>query len=121
MILDRKTLAMMQKTQESAMHHKCTVEAYIVAEDGTISYGKPAVTVCGFENHAGSAGDNVFETIEAAAAIRFPLSFRIGMKDRVTLTESFGKPVDPPQVYQVCRLPASGPSGQVVEVTEVWS
>jgi len=121
MILDRKTLSMMRKTQESSMHHKCTVEAYIVAEDGTISYGNPVTIVCGFKSRSGSTGDDVFETIEAAASIRFPLAFRIGMKDRVTLIEAFEQPVEPPQVYQVCRLPAAGPSGKVVEVTEVYS
>ena len=116
--------SMMQKTQESSMQHMCTIELYIVDEDGSVSYGAPSAPVrCGFKALAGyeSHGD-LYEAVTADAEIRFPLGVRVGLKDRITITESFGKPVFPRIRYEVSRLPDSfGPSGQVAELTEIYS
>jgi len=123
MIFNRTTLSGMRKTQESTMCHVCRVEPYIVAGDGTVSYGKAFKTKCGFKLSSGYSSDSgMYETVEATAEIRFPLGVRIGMKDRVTILESFGTKLAAPRVFEVSRLPGSfGPSGQVVQASEVYA
>lgn len=122
MLLDAQTIARLRATQESSMHHVCSIEPYIVAEDGTISYGTAFETVCGFELttttlNSGSA----YEDIAAEAKLRLPVGVPIGMKDRVTLTASFGEQLTTPRVFEVTGLPGSfGPSGQVVNLEEVY-
>lgn len=117
-------LAQLRKTQESTMCHECTIEAYTVGGDGTVTYGRPVRGVkCGFKELSGNVSDGtVYETIQADAEMRLPVDVRIGMKDRVTLTKSFDKKVSPVRRFEVSRLPDSfGPSGQVVELTEIYS
>ena len=132
MIFDPGTLAQLRNTQEASMMHECTVEAYIVdnsAEaylldtEGTVRYGDPVNTVCGFKAlSSAERGADFYEVIQAEAEIRFPLSVKVGMKDRVTLTKSFGVALDPARCFEVCAFPDSfGPSGQVVRVKEVFN
>ena len=113
---------MMRHVQESSMQHVCRIEPYIVAEDGTVSYGKPFDTVCGFKANSGSlSGGSMYETVEADAELRLPLDVTIGMKDRVTILAAYGETVAS-RVYQVSALPDSfGPSGQVVQLQEIYS
>ena len=123
MIFDARTLAQLRRTQEASMMHECTIEAYTVGEDGTISYGAPVTTVCGFkaENHAVNSGNDMYSLVEADAEMRLPLSVQIGIRDRVTLTKSFGAVQDPAKHFEVCSLPDSfGPSGHVVRLKEVY-
>ena len=115
--------AMMQRVQESTMQHTCSVEPYIVADDGTISYGAPFVTECGFNAAGGnkSAGE-LYESVQADATMRLPLGRRIGVKDRVTILTAYGDRLHPAPVYEVSRIPDRfGPSGSVVELTEIYS
>lgn len=124
MIFDARTLAQFRRTQEASMMHECTIEAYTVDEDGTISYGAPVTGVpCGFDAHSQElTGHEVYETITAGASVRLPYGTAIGMKDRITLTKSFDKPVDPPRVFEVIDFPDTfGPSGFQVEVREIYS
>ena len=114
--------SMMRRTQERSMQHVCTIEPYIVAEDGTISYGKAVQTVCGFDLVSGaeSHGDS-YDTINANARLRLPLGTAIGMNDRVTVTGSFGQAVTS-RTFKVTALPDSyGPSGQVIDLQEIFS
>ena len=123
MIFDDRTLTQLRRTQEASMMHECTIEAYIVGEDGTISYGAPVTTVCGFKalNYAARSSGNLYEVHEADAEMRLPLSVPIGMQDRVTLTKSFGTSLDPVRHFEVRGLPDSfGPSGHVIELKEVY-
>lgn len=104
------------------MQHLCRIEPYIVAEDGTISYGTPFESICGLEitNGYGNFG-TAFETISAPAKLRLPLETPIGMKDRVTILAAYGETVAS-VVYEVSELPDSfGPSGQCVWLQEIYS
>lgn len=106
------------------MMHECAIEPYIVGEDGTISYGAPVTTVCGFkaENYAARPGGNLYETVQADAELRLPLCVSVGMHDRVRLTKSFDKALDPEPCFEVCGFPDSfGPSGHVVRLKEVYA
>ena len=123
MIFDAKTLVQLRKTQEASMMHECTIEPYIVGDDGTISYGAPVTRVpCGFDSHSEKlTGHEIYESITAGASIRLPYGTAVGMKDRITLTKSFDKPVNPPRTFEVVDFPDTfGPSGFQVEVREVY-
>lgn len=123
MLFDAATLAQLRKTQESTMMHECTIEPYTVGEDGTISYGKAVESVCGFQHISVSLRPNndLYEVIEANAEMRLPFGTAIGMRDRVTLTKSFGNEVSPVQRFEVIDCPDnSGPSGQVVKLREIY-
>lgn len=123
MLLDPATLAQLRRTQESSMMHECTIEPYVVADDGTISYGKPVTGVpCGFNLKSGSGtqGD-AYETISETAELRLQIGTAIGMKDRVTITSSFGQAVTSAR-FEVSSLPDTfGPSGYVVGLSEIYS
>lgn len=123
MIFDAATLAQFRRTQEASMMHECTIEAYTVGEDGTISYAAPVTTVCGFDAHSGElSGHEVYESITAGASIRLPYGTAVGMKDRITLTKSFGAVLAVPRVFEVVDFPDTfGPSGIQVEVREIYS
>lgn len=125
MLFDARTLAQLRKTQRSSMMHECLIEAYAVDDSGTVSYGEPVRTVCGFSVHnvdGKLSGQQVYEQITAGAAIRLPYGTPIGMKDRITLVRSFGNPVDPVRVFEVVDFPDTfGPSGIQVEVREVYN
>jgi len=115
--------SMMRRTQERSMQHVCTIEPYIVAEDGTISYGSPSESIpCGFDLVSGSESHGAsYDTINETAKLRLPLGTAIGMNDRVTVTMSFGQSVTS-RTFQVVALPDSfGPSGQVVDLQEIYS
>ena len=123
MIFDARTLAQLRKTQEDHMAHECLIEAYVVGEDGTISYGAPVESICGFKalNYKNSEGGDLYETVQADAELRLPLDVQIGPHDRVTLTKSFDRDLDPVRHFEVTGLPDSyGPSGHVVELKEVY-
>ncbi len=126
-LLDAAMLANLRKTQESSMHHVCEIEPYIVGDDGTISYGSPVETICGFDNRFGRysrglTGREVYETIPAEAAIRLPFGTAVGMKDRITLIKSFGEILETPRVFEVTGFPDTfGPSGFQVEVREIYN
>ncbi len=118
-----KTLAQLRKTQEASMMHECEIEAYIVGEDGTVSYGQAVTSACGFKalSYSGRGDSALYDTIQADGEIRLPLDTAIGMRDRVTLTKSFGAALDPVRHFEVCDLPDSfGPSGHVIRVREVY-
>ena len=123
MLFDAATLAQFRKTQESTMMHTCTIEPYIVAEDGTISYGTPVTGVpCGFKLTSGSenAGET-YDSIAASAELRLPIGTAIGMKDRITITGAFGQAVAAAR-FEVCHLPDTfGPSGYVVGLQEIYA
>ena len=122
-MFDAATLHSFRRTQEASMMHECTIEAYQVDEEGTVSYGEPVSTVCGFKalSYSGRDGGTLYDTVQADGEVRLPLSVSIGMHDRVTLTASFGTALDPVRHYEVCELPDSfGPSGHVVRVKEVY-
>ena len=125
MRFSKAALTQFRNTQESTMMHECTIEAYTVGEDGTISYRAPVRSVCGFSavSYAGrGAGEALYETVQADAEMRLPLQTAIGMNDRVTLIRSFDKRLPVPRHFEVCSLPDSfGPSGQVVKLKEVYS
>ena len=123
MIFSKADLAGFRKTQESTMMHECEIEAYIVGGDGTISYGAPVVSICGYKAlSGGQAGGALYEAVTADAELRLPLDVVIGMHDRVTLTKSFGTELDPVLHFEVCELPDSyGPSGHVVRLKEAYS
>ena len=121
-MFDKGTLARMRQTQESTMMHVCLIEPYIVAGDGTVSYGKAVRSVCGFDLVSGSENNGAsYETITETAKMRLPLDVKIGMNDRVTIVASFGQAVTS-RMFQVTALPDSfGPSGQVVTLQEIYS
>lgn len=123
MLLDAQTLAQLRKTQEASMMHECTIEAYTVGEDGTISYGQPVTTICGFDSHSEKlTGHDIYESITAGASIRLPYGTAIGMKDRITLTRSFGEALVTQRIFEVVDFPDTfGPSGIQVEVREIYS
>lgn len=123
MLFDAQTLAQFKRTQESTMMHECTIEPYIVGEDGTISYGTPVTGVpCGFRMLGNSENNGeLYDTVSVSAEIRLPLGTAVGLKDRVTITASFGQAVTSAR-FEVVHLPDSfGPSGQVVGLSEVYS
>lgn len=123
-MFDARTLEQLRKTQESSMMHECEIEPYTITEDGSISYGQAVVTVCGFKSlsFSGKADTALYDVIQADAEIRFPLDVAIGMHDRVTLTKSFDKEINPVRHFEVCELPDSyGPSGHVVKVKEIYT
>ena len=123
MLLDAPMIAQLRKTQESSMHHTCSIEPYIVAEDGTISYGTAGdPVICGFQlTGSNLAYDSAYETVSASAKLRLPVGVTIGMKDRVTILTAFGETLDPQRTFMVTGLPASfGPSGQVADLQEVF-
>lgn len=122
-MFDAATLTQLRRTQEASMMHECTIEPYIVAGDGTISYGPPVLTVCGFKalDYTGRSDRDLYETVEADAELRLPLDVSVGMRDRVTLTKSFDRTLDPALHFEVCAFPDSfGPSGHVVRLREVY-
>lgn len=123
MIFDPAVLAQLRKTQAASMMHACTIEPYIVGEDGTISYGEPVCSPCGFQSHSDQlTGRDVYESITAAASIRLPYGTQVGMKDRITLIRAYDRVLDPPQLFEVVDLPNHfGPSGVQVTVREVFS
>ncbi len=105
------------------MMHECIIESYIVGGDGTISYGEGIVSVCGFKalSYSGRADNALYDVIQADAELRLPLNVKIGMRDRVTLTKSFGTELDPVLHFEVSDMPDSfGPSGHVVRLKEVF-
>jgi len=111
----------MRKTQEHTMQHTCRIEPYIVAGDGTVSYGPPVETVCGFSTVSGSNSDgSTFDAIQVDAQLRLPLDVYIGMKDRVTILSAYGEDIEP-LTFEVVKLPAAGPSAQVVSLREVYA
>lgn len=122
MLLDEAMLAQLRKTQESSMHHVCSIEPYIVAEDGTCSYGEPTESVCGFQLTSGGLSEGVgYDTIAASGKLRLPIGTPIGMGDRVKILTAFGRELDPVRTFKVTALPASfGPSGQVIDLEEVF-
>ena len=122
-MFDAQTLAQLRRTQEASMMHECTIEAYTVGEDGTISYGQPVTSACGFDSNSDKlTGHDIYESITAGAAIRLPYGTTIGMKDRITLTKAFDAVLDPQRVFEVVDFPdAFGPSGIQVEVREIYS
>ena len=116
---------MMRKTQEDAMQHACIIERYIVAEDGTVSYGPPTQPIhCGFKANSGSASynrDDFYDSVLADAELRLPLGVKVAVKDRVTIISSFGKRLIPAPLYEVSRIPDSfGPSAQTAELMEIY-
>ena len=121
-MFDAATLEQLRKTQEASMMHECAIEAYTVGEDGTISYGQPVTTVCGFDSHSEKlTGHDIYESITAGASIRLPYGTAVGMKDRITLTKSFDRVLDPQRVFEVVDFPDTfGPSGIQVEVRELY-
>lgn len=114
--------SMMQNTQERSMQHVCKIEHYIVAGDGTTSYGKPYKTICGFNAKAGGlSSGSMYETVQADAELRLPLDVMVGMKDRVTVLAAYGETIAS-RVYEIVGLPDSfGPSGQVIQLQEIYS
>lgn len=123
MIFDARTLAQLRKTQEEHMAHECIIEPYIVAEDGTISYGTAFRTICGFDLRSGSESQGeTYDTITAVGELRLPAGTKIGMNDRVTIVRAFDKVLTTPRVFQVVSLPDGfGPSGQLATLTEIYS
>ena len=121
-LLNDAMLTQLRKTQESSMMHTCLIEPYIVAGDGTVSYGAAFETPCGFQlTSGGFDGGSLYESATATAKLRLPIGTPIGMKDRVTILTAFGRELEPPQIYQVSGLPGSaGPSGQLVALQEVY-
>lgn len=117
-------LSRMRKTQEESMMWECAIEAYSLI-NGVPAYAEAILSICGFQiiSRVGGNGAGAFyETIEADAELRLPLSVSIGMRDRVTLLKQFGKELTPARVYEVIKLPDSfGPSGQVVSLKEVYN
>lgn len=125
MMFSAATLAKMRKTQEASMMHECKIEAYTVGEDGTISYGYPIEGIrCGFRSllYTGHNSSSIYDEIQADAELRLPLGIKVGMKDHITLTKSFGETIVPVRLFEVCNLPDSfGPSGQVVRLKEIYN
>ena len=113
--------AAMRRTQKSTMQHMCTIEPYRVAEDGTVSYGSPIETKCGFDLTSGAFDSGtLYESISASAKLRLPAGVTIGMKDRVTIVAAYGETVTS-RVFEVIALPDSfGPSAQVAMLQEIY-
>ena len=111
----------MQKTQERSMQHVCRIEPYIVADDGTVSYGAPVETICGFDLVSGSFdGGTLYDSVSASAKLRLPQGVAIGMNDRVTVFAAYGETVTS-RLFQVTALPDSfGPSGQTAALQEIY-
>ena len=65
------------------MMHECTIEAYQVDEEGTVSYGEPVTTVCGFKalSYSRRDGGTLYDTVQADGEVRLPLSVSIGMHE----------------------------------------
>ena len=112
---------MMQNVQERSMQHVCSIEPYIVAEDGTISYGTAFESKCGFQLVSGNLSEgSMYDTVAATAKLRLPVGVPIGMHDRVTVTAAYGETVVT-RTFKVTSLPGSfGPSGQVADLQEIW-
>lgn len=124
MMLRASVRAAMQKTQESTMDHTCVIEHYIVAEDGTVSYGTPSDGIkCGFHltnRNSDLSYNELYETMTSTAELRLPLGVEIGMKDRVTITQAYGESRGDLH-FEVNRLPSgTGPSGQVIGLQEIY-
>ena len=104
------------------MQHLCQIEPYIVAEDGTISYGAPVESICGFQLLSGALSEGtMYDTVAASAKLRLPIGVQIGMHDRVTIIAAYGETVAA-RTFKVTGLPGSfGPSGQVADLQEIWS
>ena len=112
---------MMQRVQLQAMQHTCLIEPYIVAGDGTVSYGSAFETVCGFDaGSSGSSRGELYETAPISAQLRLPLDVQIGVKDRVTIISAYGEDILPMR-YEVSRIPTPGPSAQTVSLAEVYT
>ena len=112
----------MRNVQVRSMQHKCRIEPYIVAEDGTVSYGDAFETICGFsvETSSNSRGA-VFDSIQVDAQLRLPLDTYIGMKDRVTILEAYGEETEE-RVFEVVKIPETyGPSAIVVSLQEIYA
>lgn len=110
----------MRRTQEAHMQHTCSIETYTVGEDGTVSYGKPFDTICGFQSISGSLNPGtLYESADISARLRVPLGVAIGVKDRVTILTAYGEQITP-RLYEVSRTPSSGPSGQVADLREIY-
>ena len=122
MLLDAAMLAQLRKTQESSMMHTCIIEPYIVAEDGTISYGTPSESICGFQLTSGGLSEGTaYDTVAASGKLRLPIAVPIGMGDRVKILTAFGRELEPVRTFKVTALPASfGPSGQVIDLEEIF-
>ena len=124
-LFDPATLTQFRRTQEASMMHECTIEPYVVGEDGTITYGKAVEHVpCGFKLASRVGSENageLYDTVSVNAELRLPIGTAIGLKDRVTITGSFGQAVTS-ALFEVCHLPDTfGPSGYVVGLSEVYS
>ena len=110
----------MRRTQEAHMQHTCSIETYTVGEDGTVSYGKPFDTICGFDGRTGThTAGSIYETAEAAATLRLPLGTPVGIKDRVTILTAYGEEITPMH-FEVSRIPDAGPSAILAELTEAF-
>lgn len=123
MLFRSAELAGLSNVQKMHMMHECTIEAYTIGGDGTVSYGKGTDSVCGFSLNSGDmTGKEVYEDVQVSASVRLPLGTAVGMKDRITLTKAFGSTLDTPRVFEVVDFPDSfGPSGIVVKVREVYN
>lgn len=112
--------AFMRSAQEQTMQHTCRIEPYVVAGDGTVSYGPGYETACGFNSQTGShnAG-SLYETAIADAQLRLPLGTYIGVKDRVTILTAYGEPIEP-RTYEVSGMPDEGPTAILADLTEVY-
>ena len=113
--------AAMRRTQESTMEHVCEIEPYRVAGDGTVSYGSPHESICGFDLTTGSMDTGtLYDSISASARLRLPVDTPIGMNDRVTVYVAYGETVTS-RLFQVIALPDSfGPSAQVALLQEIY-
>ena len=122
MIFDPATLSQLRQTQESTMMHVCRIEPYIIAGDGTVSFGTAVQSKCGFDLVSGNESHGAsYDTISESARLRLPKDVRIGMNDRVTIVAAFGQAIAA-RTFQVTALPDSfGPSGQVVQLSEIYS
>ena len=112
----------MQATQVRSMQHTCLIEPYIVAEDGTVSYGPGYETICGFSVASGSnANGAAFDAIQIDAQLRLPLDTYIGMKDRVTILTAYGEEAEE-RTFEVVKVPENyGPSAIVVSLQEIYA
>jgi len=112
--------AFMRNTQVRSMQHTCRIEPYVVAGDGTVSYGDAFETICGFNSTNGSHNSgSLYETAEADATLRLPLDTYIGVKDRVTILTAYGEEIEP-RMFEVSRIPDPGPSAIVADLMEIY-
>ena len=116
-------LARMQATQESAMQDECQILSY--AEAGKDKYGYPnaewpagLVSQCGFDPTASKEVMDKTEVAITDARLRLPLSLygSIDNRDRVRITERFGKVLAEQTVYEIIGEPERGPSGLVLNL-----